>query len=104
MDRSPLQPMMCPRCGHPVLTLSDPCPTCGAGAAGSPTVVAAPASSRVAAGWTAADQTTVGPAPLGADDDATIGAGKPGARDKGPLEPGQTFGPRYHIIRLLGAG
>src|ERR1044071_5796681 len=22
----------------------------------------------------------------------------------GPLKPGQTFGPRYHIIRLLGAG
>src|ERR1051326_5808273 len=25
-------------------------------------------------------------------------------RDAGPLQPGQTFGPRYHIIRLLGAG
>src|SRR3954469_7551972 len=25
-------------------------------------------------------------------------------RDAGPLKPGQTFGPRYHIIRLLGAG
>src|SRR4051812_36816836 len=24
--------------------------------------------------------------------------------DAGPLKPGQTFGPRYHIIRLLGAG
>jgi len=24
--------------------------------------------------------------------------------DGGPLKPGQTFGPRYHIIRLLGAG
>ncbi len=24
--------------------------------------------------------------------------------DTGPLTPGQTFGPRYHIIRLLGAG
>src|SRR6476469_2008880 len=95
--------MMCPRCGHPVSTLSDPCPTCGAGAASSPTVVVAPASSRVAAGWTAADQTTAGPAPLGADD-VTIGAGKPRARDTGPLAPGQTFGPRYHIIRLLGAG
>jgi len=95
---------MCPRCGHPVPTSSDLCPTCGAGVAGFPTVVGvAPASSRVAAGWNSADQTTVGPAPLGADD-ATIGARKPKARDTGPLEPGQTFGPRYHIIRLLGAG
>src|ERR1051325_7145852 len=25
-------------------------------------------------------------------------------QDAGPLKPGQTFGPRYHIIRLLGAG
>src|SRR5579885_1827816 len=24
--------------------------------------------------------------------------------DTGPLKPGQTFGPRYHIIRLLGVG
>jgi hypothetical protein len=26
------------------------------------------------------------------------------ADDRGPLAPGQTFGPRYHIIRLLGIG
>src|SRR3954471_3390809 len=26
------------------------------------------------------------------------------AEDTGPLAPGQTFGPRYHIIRLLGIG
>ncbi|HUK37198.1 MAG TPA: serine/threonine-protein kinase, partial [Vicinamibacterales bacterium] len=26
------------------------------------------------------------------------------AGDSGPLKPGQTFGPRYHIIRLLGMG
>ena len=26
------------------------------------------------------------------------------ARESGPLEVGQSFGPRYHIIRLLGAG
>ena len=26
------------------------------------------------------------------------------AGESGPLEPGQSFGPRYHIIRLLGAG
>jgi eukaryotic-like serine/threonine-protein kinase len=28
----------------------------------------------------------------------------PGGSDTGPLAPGQTFGPRYHIIRLLGIG
>jgi len=28
----------------------------------------------------------------------------PGGSDTGPLLPGQTFGPRYHIIRLLGLG
>ena len=32
-------------------------------------------------------------------------AAPPGAgSDTGPLAPGQTFGPRYHIIRLLGVG
>src|SRR6185295_2418862 len=94
--------MMCPRCGHPVPTSSDACPTCGAGVANSPTV-ATTAPSRVATGWIAGDQTTVGPTPLGADD-ATIIPRTTVAWDSGPLEPGQTFGARYHIIRLLGAG
>src|ERR1051325_9265753 len=31
-------------------------------------------------------------------------AGPAHGHDDGPLKPGQTFGPRYHIIRLLGAG
>src|SRR5437660_6556283 len=32
------------------------------------------------------------------------GSASGGVQDTGPLAPGQTFGPRYHIIRLLGAG
>jgi Flp pilus assembly protein TadD len=74
--------------------------------AGFPDVDAPPASEDLPPGWSAADQTTVGPTPLGVDD-VTIAARKrhSAARSNtGPLEPGQTFGPRYHIIRLLGVG
>src|SRR5215510_12796546 len=31
-------------------------------------------------------------------------AGASGVGDAGPLSPGQAFGVRYHIIRLLGSG
>lgn len=48
-------------------------------------------------------------APAGDDDLATLvtGAGRPDPSvpgDTGPLAPGHQFGPRYHIIRLLGIG
>ncbi len=32
------------------------------------------------------------------------GPSAPGSRDSGPLGVGQAFGPRYHIIRILGVG
>ena len=31
-------------------------------------------------------------------------AASPKTGQRGPLQPGQTFGTRYHIIRLLGTG
>ena len=51
-------------------------------------------------------QTVVGPAEPPASPQPTrpTGADAPASFDTGPLEPGQTFGPRYHIIRCLGVG
>ena len=37
-------------------------------------------------------------------DAATVAGQTRSARDAGPLKIGQSFGPRYHIIKLLGAG
>jgi eukaryotic-like serine/threonine-protein kinase len=51
-------------------------------------------------------QTVVGPVEALASPQPTrsTGADAPASFDTGPLEPGQTFGPRYHIIRCLGVG
>ncbi len=40
------------------------------------------------------------------NDSATVGSGRPipASGDTGPLAPGQTLGPRYHIIKLIGLG
>jgi tetratricopeptide (TPR) repeat protein len=53
---------------------------------------------------------TIGPEPT-FEAEATIaaeaaftGTAAPAPRDAGPLKVGQAFGPRYHIIKLLGAG
>jgi tetratricopeptide (TPR) repeat protein/tRNA A-37 threonylcarbamoyl transferase component Bud32 len=38
------------------------------------------------------------------DSTATAGAAPPPSGETGPLQAGQSFGPRYHIIRALGVG
>ena len=96
--------MQCPRCGGNSST-SSLCSECQAALAQAvtgqipsiPGITTGPGG--VGQGVTAA---TLGPATLGP---ATVA---PGAADsaasEGPLAPGETFGVRYHIIRLLGAG
>jgi tetratricopeptide (TPR) repeat protein/tRNA A-37 threonylcarbamoyl transferase component Bud32 len=81
--------------------MSSDCPTCGARIAGA-AAVDAPTASTVVTPSTA-DQTTIGPTPL-AEAAASITGRTAVVRDAGPLEPGQAFGSRYHIIRLLGVG
>ena len=79
--------MVCPRCGSDVSSsTSDRCSICGTAlsmsVADAPTVVAADAETRL------------GP-PIAA---STSHA------NTGPLAVGQNFGPRYHVIRCIGAG
>jgi len=51
------------------------------------------------------DRTILPGASLERDTDQTILPGGTGSKeDTGPLTPGQTFGPRYHIIKLVGLG
>ena len=83
--------MNCPRCGSTAPAGASHCPLCRNSLADSALTVALGATTMTRA----------------ADDDvATIlpgGAVLP-STGSGPLEAGQRFGPRYHIIRMLGAG
>src|SRR5947208_9978022 len=90
--------MQCPRCGGNTPT-SSLCSACQADLSQAVTGVV-----RIA--HVTAIATLTPPTPS-----ATIGAmtvvrtATPvAAADSGPLAAGQSFGPRYHIIRLLGAG
>src|SRR3954468_12820776 len=98
--------MLCPRCGKPIGGQANRCAHCGAGFA----------QTSVTTGVVAIDTTglppgaTFGPAdaPTGAAGDSAAtdipgGVGGPVDHD-GPLRIGQAFSPRYHIIKLLGAG
>ena len=106
--------MVCPRCGHTTPVESGRCAACGAAVAGA----------TVATGVVAVDTTGLPPgATFGAttglgsigDTNAATGTattGEPGTADldssiaaaSGPLKLGQSFGPRYHIIKILGVG
>jgi tetratricopeptide (TPR) repeat protein len=101
--------MVCPRCGQALPAHADLCTACGApldhsfvltGAVPVDTTGLPPGAMR------GVSATTAGTTPL--DDDAAatvIGARTPG-RPAGTasLQLGQSFGARYHIIKLLGAG
>jgi tetratricopeptide (TPR) repeat protein len=107
--------MRCPRCGKPIPGDASRCNHCGAGFA---------TTTSVATGVVAIDTTglppgaTFGPstgatgatgddAPTGAANDSAvtdIPGGGGGVEHDGPLKIGQSFSPRYHIIKLLGAG
>jgi len=106
--------MVCPRCGQSVPASAGRCQACGA----------AFAQTSVATGVIPIDTTGLPPgATFGASAGlrtagetagATAGATGDAATDgaaadatshaDGPLKVGQSFGPRYHIIKLLGAG
>ena len=74
--------MRCVTCGEANPKNLDPCPACGAGAAGT-------RGPRTAAELESA---------FAAGDDG------PAAAPAGPLRVGQDFGPRYTILKLLGSG
>ena len=106
--------MVCPRCGKPLQVASGRCAACGAEVA----------ESSVATGVVAIDPTglspggtfgaTPGSSPFGttAAETRPPTSGEPGTADldsfvtaaAGPLKVGQSFGPRYHIIKILGVG
>src|ERR1700704_5834574 len=101
--------MVCPRCRHPTPATSGRCPTCGA----------ALALGAVAAGVITVDTTGLPPdgtfgastglnpyAPTtGASEvpntagTATAEVGALPREESGPLKVGQSFSPRYHIIK-----
>ena len=85
--------MGCPRCGSSLVSPSGRCGNCGALDSSSVTVL----TPAVAV-----------PAPTAADAETVLAdQASPGARfglPIGPLNAGQSFGTRYHIIKALGAG
>src|SRR6266850_7774856 len=106
--------MICPFCGESSSLASGRCTACGA----------AFAQTSIATGVVPFDTTGLPPgASFGATINGTaeptadpfggttsLGTGAPTGGDTppiptaGPLKAGQAFGPRYHIIKLLGAG
>ena len=88
--------MPCPRCGGKS-SASNLCSDCQSALtlAGSPTIAQATHASI------AVTSVTEGAATIAPQTAAAVTAADDAS---GPLKPGQTFGPRYHIIRLLGAG
>ncbi len=90
--------MGCPRCGSVQISASGRCARCGALDSSSVTVMTPvkggpPAYSPTAETTLATpDSNTASPLPARS------------AINEGPLTAGQAFGPRYHIIRALGAG
>ncbi len=84
--------MTCPHCGSAAPAGVSHCPICRASLADSALTVALGATSLSAA--TLDDAATALPG----------GAALASAGSRGPLDEGQAFGARYHIIRLLGTG
>ena len=95
--------MVCPNCGLST-DAAGSCSSCGSvdGATYLATGVVAFDSTGLPPGASRHAPTAVTELPTG-DGTGTMPAGPPTSR-KGPLHVGQSFGPRYHIIRLLGAG
>ena len=79
--------MPCPHCGSDAVSPLGRCTICGR--------AAAEPSLSGAGGPTAGDAAT---------GFAAVGPATAGGAATGPLVPGQPFGSRYHIIRVLGAG
>lgn len=97
--------MGCPRCGSSAVSASGQCGVCGALAASTLNVLNPDGATALA--FTSPDASTgfgaPAPAVTGGVSVATPPAGTR-MHAAGPLTAGQSFGPRYHIIRVLGAG
>src|SRR5882762_2164632 len=108
--------MVCPRCGHTASIASGHCAACGAvvaeSAVGGGAVVTVGTTGLPSGGTF--DGTT-GLNPFGGNSGGTgttTAPGEPGTADlgssiataSGPLKVGQAFGPRYHILKILGVG
>ena len=98
--------MTCPQCGSTAPAGASHCSICRASLTDfAPTVVFDAAGAvrqheSAVTGFAGAGALTgVGP-----DTPPPIKSGSEGQDGRPPLEAGQAFGPRYHIIRLLGAG
>ena len=89
--------MGCPRCGSVQISASGRCANCGALDSSSVTVMT-PATGAPATYAPSAETTLAGP------ESNTPPRPYRSAVHDGPLTAGQAFGPRYHIIRALGAG
>src|SRR4051812_11578231 len=106
--------MICARCGSEVPASSDRCAHCATSVeetVATGLLTPPPASSANDSDATAIlDVNTELPTRVlsdraGSDEAATVASGVgPPTRHAGPLEPGQAFGSRYHIIRALGVG
>src|SRR5712671_5123593 len=111
--------MVCPRCGHAGPLANGCCTACGAALAQSTLATGVVPIEPIGLPPGATFGATIGPgeAPstIGSNTGAGTGTGSEAgnstgelgaqaARAVGPLKVGQAFGPRYHVIRLLGAG
>jgi tetratricopeptide (TPR) repeat protein len=108
--------MICPRCGSSLPAGAGRCTACGAALAqasvatglvqidttGLPPGASFGASSGGFSGGTG--DAATGGATADAVTGGTTGLDSPSKAAGGPLKVGQSFGPRYHIIKLLGVG
>jgi len=106
--------MICPRCGRATSFAAGRCSHCGAGVAESGVLTGVVSIDTTGLPPGASFGATIGGATVGgsagmATAAPTAGTASPDApgpshAEPGPLKVGQAFGPRYHIIKLLGAG
>ena len=97
--------MGCPRCGSNAFTASGQCGVCGALPAATRDVLNPDGVTAVA--YTPSEAPTALGVPAHVTTTAVSAVATPPSGTRitaGPLNAGQSFGPRYHIIRVLGAG
>src|SRR6478672_8195575 len=97
--------MVCPGCGRPATASAGRCPACGAAFAQAPVAAAgglpdAPTGLPPGAAFAAAAPSGGVPPPAHDPESAATAT----AAAIGPLRVGQSFGPRYHVIAVLGLG
>lgn len=86
--------MLCPSCGSETGSASGRCGVCGHSFA--PAEIGTFVAGQASTGFVDPNATT--------GFGGAVPASPGGTRSMGPLVAGQAFGPRYHIIRVLGAG